>query len=156
MRRAITVLAVTAAAVLVSGSGCTSRDESALAQIQPGQTVFADLWKEDNGEGDRALVEQKPSGLWVIDTSVHFRTTRQGVFDVKITLDPATGQFIVGDMGGTKVGYDHDDCLSVADGDREHYAAMQAPKHEFEPGSVKPNPSGPGVSDDCVVTPEAA
>ena len=50
-------------------AGCVGQDTSALGQIKPGETVFADLWNEDNETGDEALVEQKPSGLWVIDTS---------------------------------------------------------------------------------------
>ncbi len=152
MRRSVVVLIVIFGGLGLTAGGCPGPDESALGQIKPGQTVYADLWKEDNDEGDRALVEQKPSGLWVIDTSVHFRDKREGVFDVEVTLDKTTGQFVVKNMGNTKAGYDGDDCLSVADGDHEHYATV-AVTPQFDPKDVKPDP---GASDDCVVLPEAA
>ncbi|HEU4914828.1 MAG TPA: hypothetical protein VFT16_05535 [Candidatus Saccharimonadales bacterium] len=125
-------------------TGCFGQDDSALGQIKPGQTVFADLWNEDNQAGDEALVEQKPSGLWVIDTSVNFRGKRQKNFDVQIKLDKATGAFKVLDMGNTKVGKDHDDCLSVQD--PEHYATMVDTSITFE----KDKPES-GDNNDCLV-----
>jgi hypothetical protein len=126
-------------------AGCVGQDTSALGQIKPGETVFADLWNEDNETGDEALVEQKPSGLWVIDTSVNFRNTRKDNFDVQVTLDKTTGTFKVLDMGKTKVGKDHDDCLSV--NDPEHYASMGDTSITFEPDKGDSDTS----NDDCLV-----
>jgi len=139
---ALIVASLLAGALALAGCG---RDTTALGQIQPGDTVYADLWNEDADEGDQALVEQKPSGLWVIDTSVHFREKRSGDYVVEIMLDPELGTFVIVDMGGVKVGEDHDDCLSMSDS--EHYALMKESDYKFE----KSVGSTDNSNDDCVV-----
>lgn len=139
---ALIVASLLASVLALAGCG---RDTSALGQIQPGATVYADLWDEDADEGDQALVEQKPRGFWVIDTSVHFREKRSGDYVVEIMLDPEIGNFVIIDMGGVKVGEDHDDCLAI--NGSEHYALMKDPDYEFE----KPAGSADTSNDDCVV-----
>lgn len=148
MRGMATVGAVAIGAIIVTG--CSEQDTSALGQIQPGQVVYADLWMESGDDGDQAQVEQKPSNLWVIDTSASFRTTQGGEFDVKVRLNPDTGVFEVLDMGKTKVGRDHDNCLSL--GDTEHYAVLLDKTVTFE----KDAGPGDGANDDCVVQPEGS
>ena len=150
MKRNLRNLALVGA-VLVGGvslTACAGEDTSALGQIQAGQTVYVDLWDEAGDGGDEALAEQKPSGLWVIDTSVAFRHQREGNFDVQVRLNKETGSFEVLDMGTTKVGKDHDNCLSL--NDHEHYALMKDTSIEFE------KDAGPGdnANDDCIVQPE--
>ena len=48
---ALIVASLLASALALAGCG---RDTSALGQIQPGDTVYADLWNEDADEGDQA------------------------------------------------------------------------------------------------------
>lgn len=144
-RAAFTAAAVSVLGILAMGSSC-GPDRSALGQIRPGTTVFADLWDESADEGDQALIERKPSGLWVLDTSAPFRPVRGGVFDVEVRLDP-DGRFLVVNTNDTPVGTDGDDCL--APNEPEHYAVMadtttvqeQAPA--AEPAAT--------ANDDCVV-----
>lgn len=149
--RRLLVAFLAALSLLATGVALTacSTDQTALGQIAPGQTVFADLWDEDGDKGDQALVEQKPSGMWIVDVSVHFASSRKGGFDVEVRLDAESGTFVVVDMGSTKVGKDHDDCLSVSDDDHEHYIVMLDTSLNWESDG-----GGSNDDDDCYVLPE--
>src|SRR6478672_483968 len=141
------------AAVTLAGSltltatacGKQTGDPTVLRQIKPGSTWYIDGWKDDKGKnnknvGDQAEVEQKPSGLWVlnVDASVSKKRTRSN--QVEVTLDKHRG-FVVLDMGTTQVGKDHDDCLAA---DGETYAQMDDKSITFEK-----NKGGSGDGD-CV------
>jgi hypothetical protein len=129
-----------------AAAGC-SMEETALRQITPGAVVYIDGWDEDGDLGDRALVEQKPSGMWVLPANAPFRRTSGSDFNVKVTLDPRRG-FVVSDLGGVQVGKDHDNCLA----DGETYAFLDIPANSlpWEPERSNPDTS----NDDCVVHPE--
>ncbi|WP_433324499.1 hypothetical protein [Spirillospora sp. CA-294931] len=131
--------------VLGLASAC-SQDETALRQIRPNAVVYIDGWDQDGDRGDRARVEQKPSGMWVLPESAPFRGRPGGEFTVRVTLDPKRG-FVVTDLGGVKVGKDHDDCLAT----NETYAWLGVPQSsvqwEPEPGNDD------GANDDCAVVP---
>jgi hypothetical protein len=124
-------------------ASCTT-ENTALRQIPPNATVYIDAWDEDADEGDRALVEQKPSGMWVVPSDAPFRTRRVNGFTVRVTLDPKRG-FVVTDLGGTRVGKDHDDCLEQG----ETYAFLgTAPNTlRWEPAKADTDSS----NDDCMV-----
>jgi hypothetical protein len=141
-----TILALAGLAVTLTGCG---GDKTMLGQIEPNSnvTVFADMWDENADEGDQALVEQKPKGVWVIDTSVHFSNKRSGDFDVEIRLTDE-GQFEVVDMGSTLYGYDHDNCLSPHE--PEHYVRMLDTSIQDDPKDSKE--SSDDSNDDCVAT----
>ncbi|MFC5753214.1 hypothetical protein [Actinomadura rugatobispora] len=129
--------------VLGLTASCTT-ENTALRQIQPNATVYIDAWDEDADEGDRALVEQKPSGMWVVPSDAPFRSRRVKGFTVRVTLDPRRG-FVVTDLGGTRVGKDHDNCLEQG----ETYAFLDTP-----PSSLRWEPAraDSGASnDDCQV-----
>ncbi|GAA2454345.1 hypothetical protein GCM10010191_86530 [Actinomadura vinacea] len=132
--------------VLGLTASCTM-ENTALRQIQPNATVYIDGWDEDGDTGDRALIEQKPSGMWVVPSNAPFRSTRVNGFTVRVTLDPKRG-FLVTDLGGVRVGKDHDNCLE----DGETYAFLTVPPTslEWEPPSKDTGSS----NDDCVVAPE--
>ncbi|ACY99328.1 hypothetical protein [Thermomonospora curvata] len=132
------------AAILVAAAGC-STEKTALRQIQPGATVYIDGWDQDGDRGDQALVEQKPSGMWVVPVDAPFRTRRVGEFTVRITLDPRRG-FVITDLGGVKVGRDRDDCLEVG----ETYVFLDVPESSL---SWEAQVAGDGAADDdCHVT----
>src|SRR5262245_1907564 len=140
-------LAAVAALLPVAGlaSAC-STEQSALRQIRPGAVVYIDGWDEDADSGDRALVEQKPSGMWVVPSNAPFRSRRVNGFTVRVTLDPKRG-FLVTDLGGTRVGKDHDNCLE----DGETYAFVTAPSSSL---NWEPTRTETGTSnDDCQVAP---
>lgn len=118
---------------------CTT-ESTALRQIQPNATVYIDAWNEEADAGDRALVEQKPSGMWVVPSNAPFRTSRVNGFTVRVTLDPKRG-FVVTDLGGTKVGKDHDNCLE----DGETYAFLDAPSNSLQ---WEPTGTTTGTADD--------
>jgi hypothetical protein len=126
-------------------ASCTT-ENTALRQIQPDTTVYIDGWDEDADRGDRAMVERKPSGMWVVPSNAPFRARRTGGFTVRVTLDAKRG-FVVDDLGGTRVGRDHDNCLE----DGETYAFVTVPAN-----SLKWEPAQGGTStsdDDCQVVP---
>ncbi|WP_344397785.1 hypothetical protein [Actinomadura alba] len=132
--------------VCAAATAC-SADETALRQITPNAVVYIDGWDQDGDQGDRALVEQKPSGMWVLPANAPFRTRSGGDFTVKVTLDPQRG-FVVTDLGGVRVGKDHDDCL--ADGETYAFLGVPASSLRWEPERSNPDTS----NDDCVVRPE--
>lgn len=150
--RRVVALALAALTAGITLTGCSGQDTSALGQITPGSTVYVDLWNENGEAGDQAELEKKPSGMWVINTAANFRATRDGDFQVEITLDPRRG-YVVKSLGTTKWGQDHDNCLSV-NGDNEHYVFLDfAPpqsQYEGDPDNVDAS------NDDCVVPPEGS
>src|ERR1700754_303279 len=79
--------------VCVAATAC-SMEETALRQITPNAVVYIDGWDQDGDRGDRALVEQKPSGMWVLPAYAPFRDRSGGGFTVRVTLDPKRG-FVV-------------------------------------------------------------
>ncbi|MEW2354644.1 hypothetical protein [Spirillospora sp. NPDC029432] len=127
-------------------ASCTT-ENTALRQIQPDMTVYIDGWDEDADAGDRAMVERKPSGMWVVPANAPFRTRRVGGFTVRVTLDAKRG-FVVTDLGGTAVGKDHDNCLENG----ETYAFVTVPANSLRWESV--NSDSAGSNDDCQVLPE--
>lgn len=137
------------AAMLLPILGLTAScgtETTALRQIQPNTTVYIDGWAENADEGDRALVEQKPSGMWVIPSNAPFRIRRTGGFTVRVVLDPKRG-FVVTDLGGVSVGKDHDNCLENG----ETYAFLDVPST-----SLRWEPTGTDTdtgNDDCQVIP---
>lgn len=132
--------------VLGLAASCTM-ENTALRQIQPNATVYIDGWDEDGDTGDRALVERKPSGMWVVPSNAPFRSKRVNGFTVRVTLDPKRG-FVVTDLGGIRVGKDHDNCLE----DGETYAFLDVPAGTLKWESER---SGTGSSDDdCEVVPK--
>ncbi|WP_157995688.1 hypothetical protein [Thermomonospora amylolytica] len=144
MRHRMTAAAVLP--ILAAVAGCTSPEQSALRQIQPNATVYIDGWDQDGDEGDRALIERKPSGMWVVPVNAPFRANRVGGFTVRVTLDPKRG-FVVTDLGGTQVGRDHDDCLEEG----ETYAFLDVPANAL---SWEPDAGSSGTpNDDCQVLP---
>ncbi len=134
-----------ALAVLGLVAGCAT-ENTALRQISPGATVYIDGWDEKADDGDQALVEQKPSGMWVLPVDAPFRTRPGKGFTVKVTLDAQRG-FVVSDLGGVRAGKDHDDCLEAG----ETYAFVDVPaaslQWEKEPRRTDKS------NDDCTVTP---
>lgn len=138
------VLVVALLPVLGVLSGC-SEEKSALRQIRPDSVVYIDGWDDRTDWGDRALVEQKPSGLWVIPLDAPFRATRSKRFDVQVKLDPARG-FVVTDLGATQVGKDHDDCLEIG----ETYAFVDVPAANLKWEPPRVTKDGP-KNDDCEV-----
>ncbi|WP_157963774.1 hypothetical protein [Actinocorallia populi] len=134
-----------ALAVLGLVAGC-SAENTALRQISPGATVYIDGWDDSADSGDQALVEQKPSGMWVLPVDAPFRVRSGGDFTVKVTLDSRRG-FVVTDLGGTLAGKDHDDCLEAG----ETYAFVDVPatgiRWEGEPRRTD------STNDDCQVIP---
>ncbi|MFD0854774.1 hypothetical protein ACFQ07_21220 [Actinomadura adrarensis] len=145
MRSGVWPAVVALLPVVALTASCTA-EKTALRQIQPNTTVYIDGWDQDADRGDRALVEQKPSGMWVLPSNAPFRTRRGNDFVVRVTLDPRRG-FVVTDLGGTRVGKDHDNCLE----DGETYAFMAVPA-----GSLNWEPAGGNAdtsNDDCQVTP---
>ncbi|WP_146779046.1 hypothetical protein [Actinomadura craniellae] len=140
-----TKTAVVAVSILATAAGCAS-EQTALRQIRPNAVVYIDGWNQKGDEGDRALIERKPSGMWVIPVNAPFRGRRVGEFTVRVTLDPRRG-FVVTDLGGTRVGRDHDDCLETG----EIYAFLDVPGNTL---NWEPDAADTGVAnDDCVVAP---
>ncbi|HEX2314859.1 MAG TPA: hypothetical protein VHJ17_14045 [Thermomonospora sp.] len=137
--------AVVVVAALGVATGCTETEQSALRQIRPNTTVYIDAWNQDGDRGDRALVERKPSGLWVIPVNAPFRSQRVGGFTVRVTLDPRRG-FVITDLGGVQVGRDHDDCLENG----ETYAFLDVPAQSL---SWEPGGDDTASGDDCLVVP---
>ncbi|BCJ70271.1 hypothetical protein [Polymorphospora rubra] len=139
-RRALAGLA--AVAVTVPLLAACGQDNSELRQIGPGTTVYIDAWDEDADRGDQALIEQKPSGLWVVPLQAPFRRTKGGRFDVQVELT-REGVWRV-DPQGARVGRDHDDCLA----DGEAYAQLVTPEAQlrWESGSARNERD----NDDCV------
>lgn len=132
--------------VLALTAACQNEPENALWQIQPGMTVYIDGWDQSNDVGDQALVEQKTSQMWVIPRDAEFRYSRGGGFTVEVQLDRGRG-FVVTDLGGVRVGRDHDYCLE----DGETYAFL-----DVEPATLRWEQNivdGDVSSDDCVVNP---
>ncbi|HET8670990.1 MAG TPA: hypothetical protein VFM05_10295, partial [Candidatus Saccharimonadales bacterium] len=88
-------------------------DPTSIRLLQPNKdvSVYIDGWDEGGDAGDRALVERKPSGMWVLPLNAAYSTTKTGGFTVEIRLDPARG-FVVVNMNGVKTGEDHDNCLA--------------------------------------------
>jgi hypothetical protein len=132
--------------VLGLTASCTT-ENTALRQIQPNTTVYIDGWDEDADAGDRAMVEQKPSGMWVVLSNAPFRNRRVGGFTVRVTLDPKRG-FVVSDLGGIRVGKDHDNCLE----DGETYAFVTVPSNSLRWERAKTDADT--SNDDCLVAPE--
>ncbi|MFD0900914.1 hypothetical protein [Actinomadura sediminis] len=133
--------------VLALTVACQDQPENALWQIQPGMTVYIDGWDQDNEVGDQALVEQKSSQMWVIPRNAEFRYSPGGGFTVEVKLDRARG-FVVTDLGGVRVGRDHDSCLE----DGETYASL-----DVRPDALRWEQNvdeGGGSNDDCVVGPD--
>ncbi len=130
-------------AVLGLAAGCAA-ENTALRQIEPKTTVYIDGWDENADKGDQALVEQKPSGMWVLPVDAPFRAKRGGGFTVQVTLDPQRG-FVVTDLGGVRVGRDHDNCLEAG----ETYAFFDVPAGnlQWETAQKKADTS----NDDCEV-----
>lgn len=118
------IAAIGAALVL---SACGAQDDGVLRQITPGQTVYIEGWDSFASSGDEAQVEQKPSGAWVIPMEAPYRFVQSDVFKVRVELT-LEGQFIVRDMGGVKVGRDHDNCLAAG----EAYAKMDVPSDKLQ------------------------
>jgi hypothetical protein len=141
------VLATAAVIAVLLGTASCTVENTALRQIPPNAQVYIDGWDEDADKGDQALIEQKPSGMWVVPINAPFRTTRVNGFTVRVTLDPKRG-FVVTDLGGIRVGKDHDDCLEEG----ETYAFMNVPAASlrWEPATGDADTS----NDDCQVTPE--
>ncbi|MFB4314994.1 hypothetical protein [Actinomadura sp. 21ATH] len=140
------VSAVVLLPVLGLTASC-STENTALRQIQPDTTVYIDGWDEDADAGDRAMVEQKPSGMWVVPANAPFRTRRVGGFTVRVTLDAKRG-FVVNDLGGTAVGKDHDNCLE--NGETYAFVTVPANSLRWEPANTDSSAS----DDDCSVLPE--
>ncbi|GAA3749824.1 hypothetical protein [Salinactinospora qingdaonensis] len=140
------LLAVIVLVALVA-SGCAPRDDGILRQIPPGTTVYIDGWDEHGDKGDQALVEQKPSKLWVVPMDAPYRNKRSGDFTVEITLNNE-GVFVVEDLGGIQVGQDHDNCLASG----EVYVLMEVPKNKLTEEPAKSNPDT--SNDDCARVPE--
>jgi hypothetical protein len=101
-------------------------DDGVLRQVARGTTVCIDGWDEEGDAGDRAVVERKPrdeklkEDAWVVPIAVPFRYPDAkdkcgGNFDVKVYVLPRGGYRVM-DMGATKVGYDHDNCLEEGEG----------------------------------------
>ncbi|QFG24290.1 hypothetical protein [Actinomadura sp. WMMB 499] len=134
--------------VLALTAACQEQPENALRQIQPGTTVYIDGWDQDGDYGDRALVEQKYSKMWVIPQNAPFRYSRSGGFTVQVKLDARRG-FVITDLGGVRVGRDHDYCLEEG----ETYAFMDVPANalSWEPTATDDTDVS---SDDCVVGPD--
>lgn len=126
-------------------AGC-STESTALRQIEPNTTVYIDGWDENGDKGDQALVEQKPSGMWVVPIDAPFRAKRTGDFTVRVTLDPKRG-FVITDLGGVQAGKDHDNCLEAG----ETYAFMDVPATALRWETDKKNADT--SDDDCQVVP---
>ncbi|REE95919.1 hypothetical protein [Thermomonospora umbrina] len=141
-----TTLTATVLSVLAVTTACSSTENSALRQIQPNTTVYIDGYNQAGDEGDRALVEQKPSGMWVVPIDAPFRASRVGGFTVRVTLDPRRG-FVVTDLGGIVVGRDHDNCLEAG----ETYAFLDVPATGLR--WETPKGGSGGDNDDCQVIP---
>ncbi|RSN67788.1 MULTISPECIES: hypothetical protein [Actinomadura] len=132
--------------VLTMAAACPNEPLNALWQIQPGMTVYIDGWDQDNEVGDQALVEQKTSQMWVIPRDAEFRNSRSNGFTVEVQLDRRRG-FVVTDLGGVRVGRDHDYCLEEG----ETYVTL-----DVRPETLRwePAPDDVDVSgDDCVLDP---
>jgi hypothetical protein len=136
-------LAVLLAAVATTPmlSACGGTDTSELRQIKPGTTVYIDAWDEDGERGDRAQVERKPSGLWVVPLQAHFRQAKGKGFEVRVELT-REGLWRV-DPEGAQVGRDHDDCLE----DGEAYAQLVPAESAL---AWEPDSGGANDGDDCV------
>ncbi|MBE1531086.1 hypothetical protein [Actinomadura algeriensis] len=133
--------------VLALTVACQNEPENALWQIQPGMTVYIDGWDQSNDVGDQALVEQKTSQMWVIPRDAEFRYSRGNAFTVEVRLDRTRG-FVVTDLGGVRVGRDHDHCLE----DGETYASL-----DVQPNALRWEQNvydGEMSNDDCVLGPE--
>ena len=126
IRAAIVAAAIVLPVASVSTAcGAQKNGPTVLRQIKPGSTWYIDAWNDDKGKknknvGDQAQVEQKPSGLWILNLDAAIKKTRTSSNQVKVTLDKKRG-FVILDMGTTQVGKDHDDCLAA---DGETYAQM--------------------------------
>lgn len=145
MRRLIATVALVGAA-LASLTACGGEpwDDGQLHQATAGATVYIDGTNEGGDVGDQALVEQKPGGNWVVPDKAPFRWKPSDGFVVKIKL--GKGGYEVLDLGGTKVGKDHDNCRE----DGETYVAMKATGLKWEPADDEANESS---DDDCVREP---
>jgi hypothetical protein len=143
------VLALGASATVLTG--CFGPDPTSIRLLKPDATksVFIDGWDQNAEKGDRALVEQKPSKMWVIPLDAEYRTTKQGEFTVEIVLDPARG-YVIKNMNGVQVGRDHDDCLS---GGEELYAFPFDANVKLD--NFEPNVSKKDDGSDCTLVPEA-
>lgn len=136
--------AVLAAVIGLALPGCGTAVDGQVRQVRPGTTVYIDGWDESGDDGDQALVEQKPSGLWVISLDSDFRWQPSDEFQVAVTLDD-DGRWIV-DPSMYKVGKDHDDCLA----DGETYVTLKEDTPiEFERDRPRSNDN-----DDCLDTGE--
>ncbi|OLT29565.1 hypothetical protein BJF79_10580 [Actinomadura sp. CNU-125] len=132
--------------VLALTAACQSGPDNALWQIQPGMTVYIDGWDQDGDVGDRALVEQKTSKMWVVPRDAPFTYSPRNGFTVEVKLDAARG-FAVTDLGGVPVGRDHDHCLESG----ETYASMDVPANTL---IWEPDINEGMSNDDCVLGPE--
>lgn len=132
--------AALAAVIGVALAGCGTAVDGQVRQVRPGTTVYIDGWDESGDDGDQALVEQKPSGLWVISLDSDFRWQRDGDFRVAVTLSE-DGAWTV-DPYDVKVGKDHDDCL--ADGET-YVTLVEEATVEFEADRERRNDN-----DDCL------
>lgn len=110
--RAMLVAALVAVAAAV---GCADDpDPTYLFQTEVGDTVFVDAWDEGKGAGDRALIELKPDeATWVIDPSVPYSDTKTRTYTVEV--ERRNNGFVVHDLNGTDVEWDHDGCLAPDD-----------------------------------------
>ncbi|GGU98356.1 hypothetical protein GCM10010182_13700 [Actinomadura cremea] len=133
--------------ILALTVACQNEPENALRQIQPGTTVYIDGWDQDGDVGDQALVEQKFSKMWVVPQNAPFRYSRTGSFTVAVKLDARRG-FVITDLGGVRVGRDHDYCLEEG----EIYAFMDVPAERLR--WERPTDEPDASSDDCVVGPD--
>lgn len=146
----IRLLAGVAAVVLVAPlMACGMLEEpTALRLMSPGSTVWIDGWNQGAKVGDRSLVEQKPSGMWVVPTEAEYRTSKQGEFTVEITLDPQRG-FVIVNMNGVLAGTDSDDCL--ADGETYAFPANAAVVEQLKKFESTGKPEK-ADNDDCLLT----
>jgi hypothetical protein len=148
----IALTAVIGTGVVLPAAGCPLNEEpTSIRLLQPDKdtSVFIDGWDQGGKAGDEALVEKKPSGMWVIPLNAEYRTTKQGEFTVEIRLVPDRG-YVIMNMNGVKTGKDHDDCLA----EDEVYAFPNNDKVKLD----AEKDAGPTdkSNDDCVLIPDTA
>jgi hypothetical protein len=146
--RGITAIAVVIAALFVL-NGCAT-ENNILRTITPGTTVYIAGWDDRADKGDQALIEQKPSGLWVVPLDAYYLMQPDAQHTVRVTLTPE-GRFRVEAVGNILLGTDHDACLA----DGETYVEMAVPNLQTV-GREMPAPDNSAKQDtDCLPTPSS-